>query len=199
VRNGHSGAVRTAFAAALATLLLAGCPAGGTAREGTTDADRQRAAALRADPLLAGAPVTAGDAYTGSFPGWHRTAGQRHVSVAAGTAVAASVAALLARARSGGWRVFATRCDPTGTWSAHAYRPESGWTADLRITARGADRDPTREAGEVTLTLLAPYHLDPPSLVGDPPPPALARTCLDAPARAGADGTDRPVDAEHRD
>jgi hypothetical protein len=199
VRNGHSGAVRTVGIAVPLILLLAGCPAGGSAREGTTEADRQRAAVLRADPLLAGAPVTAGDAYTGSFSGWHRTAGERRVAVAPGGAVAASAAALLTRARAGGWRVFAARCDPPGSWSAHAYRSETGWTADLRITARAADRDPTREAGEITLALLAPYHLDPPSLVGDPPPAALDRTCLDGPPRAGTDGTDHPVDTDHRD
>jgi hypothetical protein len=199
VRNGHSQLARAAVITGV-WVMVAGCPAGGTAREGTTEVDRQRAAVLVADPLLAGAPVTPGDAYTGAYPGWHRTRGQRTITVPAApdqaAAVRRAVTALVIQARTSDWQVFATRCTPAA-WSVHAYRQQDGWTADLQITARTADRNPTVAAGEITVTLLAPYHLDPPELVGDPTP--LGTTCLDGPPGTGSAGTDRPVDPDHRD
>jgi hypothetical protein len=178
--------------AILAVLLVAG---GCTKQEKADDTDRQRIAAMKSEPLVAGLD---GVAREGAGDGGDYTANSYSAypvsKVAAATASAArgQAAAILGQLRSQGWTVISARCvvaaQGSYTWEAFAYKVRDQVPYVARMTA-GYSRD---SGLSVNLTQQAPFHADTKPRF-QPAPVALASgTCVeqgDVEHPAAAQGT----------
>lgn len=163
----------------LAVLLVAG---GCTKQEKADDVDRQRIAAMKSEPLVAGVD---GVAREGAGDGGDYTANSYSAypvsKVAAATATAArgQAATVLGQLRSQGWTVISARCaEPAQgayTWEAFAYKVRDQVPFAALMTASYS-----RDSGlTVNVTQQAPFHADTKPKFQPAPAPLASGTCVE--------------------
>jgi hypothetical protein len=170
---------------------LAGC----TKQQKADDVDRQRIAAMKGEPIVAGIEGVAreGAADGGDFaPNAYSANLASRVVAATPLAARAQAATVLGQLRSQGWTVISARCAPpaqgTYAWEAFAYKVKADVAYSAQLTA-GYSRD---SGLTINLAQQAPFHSDTrPRL--QPAPTALdGGTCVeqgDVEQPAAAQGT----------
>lgn len=170
---------------AVLAFVLAGCPGG----DGDSDVDKDRLAAMRAEPVLklaVGEPYAeAGFAVSGKLEA-HRSKVTADLTEPAEASAARDRAVqAINELRGSGWTVFHTRCS-TATFTAAAYK-----VADRVSYYAQIDGVELEAKVSVALQMRAPHSSESTSDLFSDRPPAVppGRTCLETADTASTEGT----------